>query len=75
VLSLFGGTDIKLKRLQQFTDIIQNPDAQEDDEDETEELSLAMRPDIHILMIGDPGMGKSQMLKHINCISPRGVYV
>lgn len=47
----------------------------EEEEDDIEELNLAMRPDIHILMIGDPGMGKSQMLKHINCISPRGVYV
>ena len=34
-----------------------------------------MRPDIHVLMIGDPGLGKSQMLKHIISIAPRGVYV
>jgi DNA helicase MCM8 len=34
-----------------------------------------MRPDIHVLMIGDPGLGKSQMLKHVITVSPRGVYV
>lgn len=26
-------------------------------------------------MVGDPGLGKSQMLKHIINVAPRGVYV
>lgn len=34
-----------------------------------------IRPDIHMLMVGDPGLGKSQMLKHIINVAPRGVYV
>ena len=77
VLSLFGGTDLRFKKQQQFSDIMQNQEhiPPEEEEDEIEEMNMAMRPDIHILMIGDPGMGKSQMLKHVNCISPRGVYV
>ena len=36
---------------------------------------LPVRGDSHILIVGDPGMGKSQMLQAVNTISPRGVYV
>lgn len=78
VLSLFGGTDLRFKKQHQFNDLMMGNEhiaPQEEEDEENEELNLAMRPDIHVLMIGDPGMGKSQMLKHINCISPRGVYV
>ncbi len=32
-----------------------------------------MRGDIHILMIGDPGTAKSQLLRYMSEISPRGV--
>jgi len=35
----------------------------------------SIRPDCHILIIGDPGQGKSQMLKFVSNIVPRGVYV
>ena len=48
---------------------------QDGDEDENDDYNAVMRPDIHLLMIGDPGLGKSQMLKHIINIAPRGVYV
>jgi replicative DNA helicase Mcm len=33
-----------------------------------------MRGDIHILMVGDPGTGKSQLLTYISALAPRGVY-
>jgi len=33
------------------------------------------RGDIHILVIGDPGLGKSQMLQSVCNLSPRGVFV
>lgn len=33
------------------------------------------RGDIHILVIGDPGLGKSQLLQSVCNISPRGVFV
>ncbi|CDF38674.1 DNA replication licensing factor MCM8 [Chondrus crispus] len=36
---------------------------------------IAIRRDIHCLVVGDPGLGKSQMLKAISNIAPRGVYV
>ena len=34
----------------------------------------AMRGDIHVLMVGDPGTAKSQLLKYMTEISPRGVF-
>ena len=37
--------------------------------------SLSKRSDIHVLVVGDPGMGKSQMLTAAASLAPRGVYV
>ncbi|MBD3309780.1 AAA domain-containing protein [Candidatus Woesearchaeota archaeon] len=36
---------------------------------------VVTRGDMHILLIGDPGAGKSQLLKRINVIAPKGRYV
>lgn len=33
-----------------------------------------IRGDIHILIMGDPGIGKSQMLKYVSKLAPRGIY-
>jgi len=33
-----------------------------------------IRGDIHILLVGDPGIAKSQMLRYMTKISPRGIY-
>jgi len=33
------------------------------------------RKDCHVLLIGDPGLGKSQLLKYVANIAPRSVYV
>eukprot|EP00026_Physarum_polycephalum_P003849 Phypoly_transcript_03865.p1 GENE.Phypoly_transcript_03865~~Phypoly_transcript_03865.p1 ORF type:complete len:758 (+),score=108.96 Phypoly_transcript_03865:32-2275(+) len=40
-----------------------------------ERNKLPIRNESHVLVVGDPGLGKSQMLMAINNISPRGVYV
>jgi len=36
---------------------------------------LTVRGDPHILIVGDPGLGKSQLLTAVSHIAPRGVYV
>ena len=33
-----------------------------------------IRGDIHILMVGDPGTGKSELLSYMSRLSPRGIY-
>jgi len=35
----------------------------------------SFRSDCHVLLIGDPGLGKSQLLKYVANIAPRSVYV
>ncbi|RDD46487.1 DNA helicase MCM8 [Trichoplax sp. H2] len=37
--------------------------------------NIPVRGDPHMLVIGDPGLGKSQMLQAVANIAPRGVYV
>ncbi|MCR5026908.1 MAG: minichromosome maintenance protein MCM [Methanobrevibacter sp.] len=33
-----------------------------------------LRGDIHILIVGDPGIGKSQILKYVSKLAPRSIY-
>jgi DNA replication licensing factor MCM7 len=36
--------------------------------------NLRIRGEINIALFGDPGIAKSQLLKHISYIAPRGIY-
>ncbi|XP_023237196.1 DNA helicase MCM8-like isoform X2 [Centruroides sculpturatus] len=40
-----------------------------------DDKKIPIRGDIHVLIVGDPGLGKSQMLQACANIAPRGVYV
>ncbi|EKX47330.1 minichromosome maintenance protein 7 [Guillardia theta CCMP2712] len=35
---------------------------------------LQIRGDVHVCLMGDPGVAKSQLLKHVAKLTPRGVY-
>lgn len=36
--------------------------------------NLRIRGEINVALFGDPGIAKSQLLKHISFLAPRGVY-
>lgn len=61
---IFGHADIKRALLLQLTGGVhrQLPDG------------MKIRGDINICLMGDPGVAKSQLLKHVASIAPRGVY-
>ncbi|KAJ3126094.1 DNA replication licensing factor mcm8 [Nowakowskiella sp. JEL0407] len=42
---------------------------------DNEKKNVSIRSDPHVLVVGDPGLGKSQMLSAAVKIAPRGVYV
>ena len=44
-------------------------------EKESEQSSFRVRGDIHALLVGDPGLGKSKLLQAVANAAPRGVYV
>ncbi|KAL4857670.1 putative DNA helicase [Chlorella vulgaris] len=39
------------------------------------QADMALRRDIHVLLVGDPGLGKSQLLQAAAAAAPRGVYI
>jgi DNA helicase MCM8 len=66
IMSLFGGTDHRLKMKGDFADMIFGVDKtgaanidNADDEFDEEKVQPTIRPDIHMLVVGDPGLGKS----------------
>jgi DNA helicase MCM8 len=48
---------------------------QADSNKECSGVYIQVRGDIHMLIVGDPGLGKSQMLKAACAVAPRGIYV
>lgn len=42
---------------------------------ENDATKLTIRGDPHVLVVGDPGLGKSQLLTAAAAVAPRGVYV
>ena len=62
--SIYGNEDVKEALLMQlFSGIVKNlPDGSR------------IRGDIHMLLVGDPGIAKSQLLRYAVRLAPRGVY-
>ena len=63
--SIFGYDNIKLAIAIQLFSGVQKIRAD----------GMKTRGDIHILLIGDPGAAKSQMLKYVSMLAPKGRYV
>ena len=61
---IFGHADIKRALLLQLTGGVFRKMAD----------GMRIRGDINICLMGDPGVAKSQLLKHVASIAPRGVY-
>lgn len=61
---IFGHADIKRALLLQLTGGVFRKMSD----------GMRIRGDINICLMGDPGVAKSQLLKHVSSIAPRGVY-
>jgi len=74
-LGLFGGTHAASAAAMAEAGEADAPGAGASAGASADRFRLSIRGDPHVLIVGDPGLGKSQMLRAVATLSPRGVYV
>ena len=62
---IFGHLDVKKSLLLMMTGGVDK---------DLKQQGMKIRGNINVLLMGDPGVAKSQLLKHIAHVSPRGIY-
>lgn len=66
LLGLFGGNNKRIDQLNGKTN---------SNNSNNSSSNFRVRSDPHVLIVGDPGLGKSQLLRFASTIAPRAVYV
>jgi DNA replication licensing factor MCM4 len=71
---LFGGNNRRVRKGTSDRNDRRKEGHESDEEEEEAQQKLHKRGDINILLCGDPGTSKSQLLGYVHKLSPRGVY-
>lgn len=71
---IYGHTDIKKALLLQLIGLDGDSASRAGGVTNITDDGMKIRGEINVLLMGDPGVAKSQLLKYISTVAPRGVY-